>query len=117
VSAKDFRTWAATVLAFRALRAAPVPEREAQAKRLMVDAIGEVADRLGNTPAVARASYVDPSVIEAWREGSLGRLRRSLEEEGVPSGPPTEQEEAMVLRLLQRQRRAARRADGASPAA
>jgi DNA topoisomerase IB len=70
VSAKDFRTWGATVLAAVALAVS----EEAQAtktgrKRAITRAIKEVAHYLGNTPAVARASYIDPRVFDRYRDG------------------------------------------------
>jgi DNA topoisomerase IB len=69
-SAKDFRTWHATVLAAVGL-AVSVPAAESQAarKRAVARVVQEVADYLGNTPAVARASYIDPRVIELYEEG------------------------------------------------
>jgi DNA topoisomerase I len=72
-SAKDFRTWAATVLAAVALAAEEgeadgVPS-EAQRKRAVVRVVKDVAAQLGNTPAVARGSYVDPRVIEEFERG------------------------------------------------
>jgi DNA topoisomerase-1 len=70
VSAKDFRTWGATVLAAVALA---VSEHARATKtgrqRAITRAIKEVAHYLGNTPAVARASYIDPRVIDRYREG------------------------------------------------
>jgi DNA topoisomerase-1 len=70
VSAKDFRTWGATVLAAVALA---VSEEAAATKtgrkRAITRAINEVAHYLGNTPAVARASYIDPRVFDRYREG------------------------------------------------
>ena len=69
-SAKDFRTWNATVLAAVALSvsgevAGPTTGR----KRAITRAIKEVAHYLGNTPAVCRASYIDPRVFDAYRGG------------------------------------------------
>jgi DNA topoisomerase IB len=70
VSAKDFRTWGATVLAAIALAvAAPNVPTASASKRAMTRAIKEVAHYLGNTPAVARASYIDPRVFDAFQEG------------------------------------------------
>jgi DNA topoisomerase-1 len=70
VSAKDFRTWAATVIAAVALA---VSEEAAGTKtgrkRAITRAIKEVAHYLGNTPAVARASYIDPRVFDAYQSG------------------------------------------------
>ena len=72
-SAKDFRTWAATVLAAVALAAeegeADGEPSEAQRKRAVVRVVKDVAAQLGNTPGVARGSYVDPRVIEEFQRG------------------------------------------------
>lgn len=74
-TAKDFRTWGATLAAFRQLAATPPPpdadERELAA---VCNAVVEsVAAMLGNTPAICRKSYIDPCVFEGWRDGSLQR--------------------------------------------
>ena len=72
-SAKDFRTWAATVLAAVALAAEEAggddEPSEAQRHRAVVRVVRGVAEQLGNTPAVARGSYVDPRVIEQFEQG------------------------------------------------
>jgi DNA topoisomerase-1 len=70
-TAKDFRTWAGTVLAWMALREFEPFESETQAKKNLVQAIKEVARRLGNTPAVCRKCYLHPGVLECYLEGSL----------------------------------------------
>ncbi|WP_374011918.1 DNA topoisomerase IB [Pseudoxanthomonas koreensis] len=72
-TAKDFRTWGATVAAYRLLAATALPEPAtaqalAQAEKQVVCA---VAALLGNTPAVCRTSYIDPCVFAGWREGRL----------------------------------------------
>jgi DNA topoisomerase I len=69
-SAKDFRTWNATVLAAVALAVSGQahPTKTAR-KRAETRAIKEVAQYLGNTPAVCRASYIDPRVFDAYRSG------------------------------------------------
>lgn len=69
-TAKDFRTWNATVLAAIGLaeRAAEAVSRTAH-QRAIRDTIGEVAEMLGNTPAVARSSYVDPRVVDRYDSG------------------------------------------------
>jgi DNA topoisomerase-1 len=69
-TAKDFRTWAATVRAVRALSGQGPTRSAAQARSNVLRAIEEVAEWLGNTPAVARKSYVDPGVIDAYLEGN-----------------------------------------------
>ncbi|HWJ82383.1 MAG TPA: DNA topoisomerase IB [Nocardioides sp.] len=69
-TAKDFRTWHGTVLAAAALASAPGPDASKTArKRAVAAAMREVADFLGNTPALARSSYVDPRVVDAYEEG------------------------------------------------
>jgi DNA topoisomerase I len=76
-SAKDFRTWSATVLAAAALAEnEPVPESRAGRHRAEVKAVATVAEHLGNTPAVSRSAYVDPRVIEHFEEGDTisGRM-------------------------------------------
>ena len=81
-TAKDFRTWHATVLAAAALAETPEPGlTKASRKRAVVGAMKEVAAFLGNTPALARSSYVDPRVIDAYEEGrTIQRAtRRSYE--------------------------------------
>ncbi|MEO6496358.1 MAG: DNA topoisomerase IB [Solirubrobacteraceae bacterium] len=70
VSAKDFRTWGATVLAAVTLAAAhPADFSPTKRKRLITHAVKQVAHYLGNTPAVARASYIDPRVFDRFRDG------------------------------------------------
>ena len=71
-SAKDFRTWAATVLAAVALEKRGEAATRTQAKRHVGAAVEAVAERLGNTAAIARKSYVHPAVVEAYFDGSLG---------------------------------------------
>jgi DNA topoisomerase IB len=69
-TAKDFRTWHATVIAAAALAESDEPgTTKASRKRAEVKAMKEVAEYLGNTPALARASYVDPRVVDAYEEG------------------------------------------------
>ncbi|MDQ6733898.1 MAG: DNA topoisomerase IB [Nitrospirota bacterium] len=101
-TAKDFRTWAGTVLAARALQEFQTFDSQAQAKRNVVQAIESVAKRLGNTKAVCRKCYIHPAVINHYMDGSLlqtlthrvkKELARSLH--GLPA------EEAAVLALLQ----------------
>jgi len=77
-TAKDFRTWAGTVLAASALRATQRFESETDAKRNVIAAIDRVARRLGNTRAVCRRSYVHPAVFDAYMEGSLDRPLEKL---------------------------------------
>ena len=80
-TSKDFRTWAGTVLAARALLACQPCRSMSEGRRNVARAIEEVARKLGNTKAVCRKCYVHPAVREAYTEGRLraGRGRRSDE--------------------------------------
>jgi DNA topoisomerase-1 len=103
VTAKNFRTWAGTVLAYRALRALDAPETATEAKQNVVTAIRDTADQLGNTADVCRRSYVHPVVVEAYLDP---RLRTALlgaaEATGVPPTGTAPKEERAVVRLLER---------------
>jgi DNA topoisomerase-1 len=102
-TAKDFRTWAGTVLAARALHEVAIFDSKAQAKRNVLQAVETVAKRLGNTRAVCRKCYIHPEVVNAYLDGTLaawlnrkaGRELRSHLHELSP-------EEAAVLALLYR---------------
>jgi DNA topoisomerase I len=104
VSAKDFRTWGATVLAAVALAVS----QEAAAtktgrKRAITRAIKEVAHYLGNTPAVARASYIDPRVFDRYRDGEVidHRLVAAAAERNGDATAIQGPLEAAVLKLLE----------------
>jgi DNA topoisomerase-1 len=102
-TAKDFRTWSGTVLAAWALSELQEFDSEAQAKRNVVRAVEAVAERLGNTPAVSRKSYVHPTVIDAYLDGDVVRgARRRAEEELAESMDRLPAEEAAVLALLRK---------------
>ena len=83
-TAKDFRTWAGTVLAARALARRERVANERSAKRNVTAAVTQVADRLGNTPAVCRKCYIHPAIVDAYLAGDAlpvgeERLMRFLE--------------------------------------
>jgi DNA topoisomerase IB len=101
-SAKDFRTWGATVLAAVALAVSdPARDTKTARKRAITRAIREVARYLGNTPAVARASYIDPRVFDRYRDGeTIDRALTRIGDDGAATaiqGPV----EVAVLRLLE----------------
>jgi DNA topoisomerase-1 len=108
-TAKDFRTWGGTVQAAGVLARTPLPEKggERALRSTLATAIKEVAATLGNTPAVCRASYIHPLIIEGWQDGSLQRI--------VPATAVhhPRQLEQLTLRYLRRQLRASgkRRSD------
>lgn len=73
---KDFRTWHATLLAAAGLAEHEVPRAERARRRVVAQVVREVAEELGNTPAVCRASYIDPRVVDLWERGqTIGRRR------------------------------------------
>ena len=98
-TAKDFRTWHATVLAAAALAETTEPgESAASRKRAVAGAMREVGEYLGNTPAIARNSYVDPTVIDAYEEGRTIRAA-TRRKQGTPDLRQAALERA-TLRLL-----------------
>lgn len=99
-TAKDFRTWAGTVLAAWALRGLGEHTSERQAKHQLTEAIAETARALGNTPAVCRRCYVHPEVISAHLDGSLLRDLAEAEEELRESRDDLSPRETAVLKLL-----------------
>lgn len=70
-SAKDFRTWTATLVCACALARLPAAEEERARKRALVGAVKETAQQLGNTAAICRASYISPSVMNAYEGGRV----------------------------------------------
>jgi DNA topoisomerase-1 len=72
-TAKDFRTWAGTLLAARALAGQDLGATERKTKSIIAQSIATVARHLGNTPAVCRACYIHPAVLEAYADGTLRR--------------------------------------------
>jgi DNA topoisomerase-1 len=100
-TAKDFRTWAGTVLAYRALKALQPATDERGARKNVVEAIRQIAGRLGNTAAVCRRSYVHPAVLDAYFEGTIaGALVEVAEEQVEPPAESSPEEEAEVVDLL-----------------
>ena len=102
-TAKDFRTWAGTVMAAMALQAQETFENKLQAKKNVKDAITAVAKVLGNTAAVCRKCYVHPAVLESYLDGNLiAGLKKRTEEELAKSLGDLRSEEAAVLTFLQK---------------
>lgn len=73
-TAKDFRTWAGTVLAAAALAKCVTGSTQAQTKRNITAAIAEVARQLGNTPAICRKCYIHPEILDAYTSGDLIKI-------------------------------------------
>jgi DNA topoisomerase-1 len=101
-TAKDFRTWAGTVLAAMALEEFEKFDSKAQRKRNIVRAIEHVAERLGNTPSVCKKCYVHPLVLDSYLDGTmLDTLKQRAQAEMMESLDKLRPEEAAVLGLLQ----------------
>jgi DNA topoisomerase I len=99
-SAKDFRTWHGTVLAAVELAREPTPTSQTAAKRAIGAAIERVSEALGNTPAVCRSSYVDPRVLDRYREGVTIQPRASSSSNGRLSQRARARIEREVLALV-----------------
>jgi DNA topoisomerase I len=101
ITAKDFRTWAGTVLAAMALNELESFDSAAQAKRNLRAAIEKVSARLGNTPTICRKCYVHPEVLNSYMDGNLVLELKSKAESELRSGLDSlKPEEAAVLALL-----------------
>jgi len=101
-TAKDFRTWAGTVLAAIALSTAGEFETKKQAKANIKHAISAVAEVLGNTPAVCRQCYIHPIVLETYLKGnSVNGFRSNAQEQLERKGIDLVSAQAAVLKFLQ----------------
>lgn len=109
ITAKDFRTWHATVLAAEALAGTEEPgESKASRRRAVLAAMTEVGEYLGNTPAITRSSYVDPRVVDVYEDGTtiaraVGRRYNNAEDRKAAT-------ERAVLRMLSEAPKAGSRA-------
>jgi DNA topoisomerase-1 len=100
-TAKDFRTWAGSVLAHELLQEFEPFSSETQAKKNVVQAIAAVAERLGNTPSVCRKCYIHPAVLEAYLGGkTIQAAKKELEEEIAEHTHALRREEQLLLELL-----------------
>ncbi|GJE44507.1 DNA topoisomerase IB [Methylobacterium soli] len=103
ITAKDFRTWAGTVLAALALQEFEAFDSEAKAKKNVRAAIEGVASRLGNTPTICRKCYIHPQILDGYLEGDLIlQVRDAVETELCEDLDRLRPEEAAVLSLLQK---------------
>lgn len=101
ITAKDFRTWAGTVLAAMALNEVKTFDSAAQAKRNLRTAIENVAARLGNTPTICRKCYVHPDVLTSYLDGKLVlEIKKAVENELRDELSGLQPEEAAVLAML-----------------
>jgi DNA topoisomerase-1 len=101
ITAKDFRTWAGTVLGATALQEFESFDSAAQAKRNVRQAIDRVAARLGNTPTICRKCYIHPDVINTYLDGNLALdIKAEAESELREDVAGLEPQEAAVLAML-----------------
>jgi DNA topoisomerase-1 len=107
-TAKEFRTWAGTVLAAQAMRGLKGIESAAQAKRNIVRAVESVAQRLGNTKAVCRKCYIHPAVLDAYLDRQMVDTVSATADRALRRGQ-LRADEAAVLALLQERLRRAQR--------
>ena len=102
-TAKDFRTWGATLHAITLLACTPLPDNlsERACKRGISLVVKQVAERLRNTPAVCRKSYIDPTIFDTWRSGVIHKsFNGNLKVAG------SRKAETLVLAFLRRQAKA-----------
>jgi DNA topoisomerase I len=101
ITAKDFRTWAGTVLAAMILSELQSFDNAAQAKRNLRSAIEKVSARLGNTPTICRKCYIHPEVLNSYMDGNLVlEVKSQVENELRSAVENMKPEEAAVLALL-----------------
>ena len=109
-TAKDFRTWAGTVLAALALAEYKKYDTQAEAKRNVVAAIENVARQLGNTPAICRKCYVHPEILEAYMSGDLVKMiEGKIADRFRKQHAKLSADEVMVLAFLNKRLKRARK--------
>src|ERR1700742_367045 len=109
-SAKDFRTWAGTVLAALVLAEYKKYNAQAEAKRIVVAAIEKVARQLGNTPAICRKCYVHPEILEAYMSGDLAKMiEGKIADQFRKQHAKLSADEVMVLAFLNKRLKRARK--------
>jgi DNA topoisomerase-1 len=106
ITAKDFRTWKATLMAAVELAALPAPTSDRRARAAVIEVAAMVSDKLRNTPAVSRASYIHPAVFDAYRAGNLCTLWNRASARGSRLLSVDERRLLRVLSTLERRRAA-----------
>jgi DNA topoisomerase-1 len=103
-SAKDFRTWAGTLIASVELVLAERASSEKERKKMVTKCVGKVAQKLGNTPAIARASYIDPRIIKSYMDGDdLRDVYKTVETMKAKKGEEyLSSDERCVLQILEK---------------
>ncbi|HEX8522011.1 MAG TPA: DNA topoisomerase IB [Tepidisphaeraceae bacterium] len=101
-TAKDFRTWAGTVLAAQALSEIGAFTTQKQAKTNVVQAVESVAKQLGNTKAVCRKCYIHPAILQSYLDGQLAAQLAHKARAMAKAAEKLRPEEASVLKMLER---------------
>jgi DNA topoisomerase-1 len=103
-SAKDFRTWAGTLIASVELVLVERASSEKERKKMVTKCVGKVAQKLGNTPAIARASYIDPRIIKSYMDGDdLRDVYKTVETMKAKKGEEyLSSDERCVLQILEK---------------
>ncbi|MFZ6656447.1 DNA topoisomerase IB [Undibacterium sp. TJN19] len=101
-TAKDFRTWAGTTFAVQALLATGEAETQLAARKNLVDAIRQVARKLGNTQAVCRKCYIHPQVAISYMEGTLAEEWHACQRAAMKEHTGLAENEATLVKLLQK---------------
>jgi DNA topoisomerase-1 len=116
VTAKDFRTWAGTLLAVDQLAGEPPPKSESMASKTLAAALDDVSSYLRNTRAVSRSSYVHPAIVAWYCDGSLGERWHDASARGSSQLLPEERKLLSLLRSLRKSRTSRARAGRARAA-
>jgi DNA topoisomerase-1 len=104
ITAKDFRTWAATNLAALALQRLEAFDSQAKAKKNVLQAVEAVAKMLGNTPAICRKCYIHPAIFNGYLDGTLlETIKQRSDEKLADPGEGLRAEEAAVIGFLAHQ--------------
>jgi DNA topoisomerase I len=101
-TAKDFRTWAGTVLAAKALAEVATFKTNREAKRKIASAVESVAKRLGNTTAVCRKCYIHPAILDAYMDGATIQTIRARATRMARTGVSLSAEETAVVGMIER---------------
>jgi DNA topoisomerase-1 len=111
ITAKDFRTWAGTMLVAEALRKMGATKTKREAERNIVAAVDVTAKRLGNTRSVCRKYYIHPALLESYLEGEVlpPLPERKWSKRTPPHGPTLRQHELDVLAFLKARLKASAR--------
>ncbi len=99
-TAKDFRTWGATVFATAALHSLGPAASDREGRKKVTRAIKETASKLGNTPAICRKYYVDPKIIDAYLDGKLFEVMNRIDPREARDSLPFGPEERAVFDIL-----------------